>query len=420
MSADFYRAFEDRHRGARADIAQRHRVFLPFLAALRDLAVPQKLVDVGCGRGEWLELARTEGWQVEGVDSDEGMLAECRKAGLDVRKGDALEHLRGLGDASAGVVSAFHVVEHLPFETLRAVVGEALRVLAPGGLLVLETPNPENLVVGSSGFYMDPTHARPLPPLLLAFVAEFAGFTRVTTLRLHEGVMHDRPAALIDVLAGVSPDYAIVAQKPGPASPALDAALAAKHGVNLNELAERWERGWQDRVRELHVSAGVAHQGMINLSLRVAALERAVATKDALEKPAAEKVMVLQEHLRAVQASTSWRVTAPMRWAIEKARQLRTNGVRRTVRGAARAVAIEMPRAVNRVLLERAPRLRAGITATARALGLGFVIRRIAPPQPPPPPPPPPLDLGTLSSDALRAFETLRHAAGLDAPGKDR
>jgi len=417
MSEDFYRAFEDRHRGSREEIARRHRVYLPFLTALREIAVPQKLVDVGCGRGEWLELARTEGWSAQGVDSDEGMLAACREAGLDVRNGDALEHLRGLADASAGVVSAFHVAEHLPFETLRSLVSEALRVLAPGGLLVLETPNPENLVVGSSAFYMDPTHTKPLPPFLLAFVAEFAGFKRVTTLRLHEGVTHDRPATLIDVLAGVSPDYAIVAQKPGPTSPALDAAFATKHGVNLNDLAERWERGAQDRMRELQVSAGMAREGMISLALRVEKLERAHATQNALELPASEKVMVLQEQLRAMQASTSWRVTEPLRRAGEQAKQLRAKGARRIARGAARAVLIEMPRAVNRVLLERAPRLRSAITATARALGLGFILRRMAPP---PPPPPVPLDPATLSADARRTLDFLQHASRASVvPGKD-
>jgi SAM-dependent methyltransferase len=415
MSSDFYRAFEDRHRGSREEIAQRHRVYLPFLAALREIAVPQKLIDAGCGRGEWLELARAEGWQVQGVDSDDGMLAACREAGLDVRKGDALEHLRSLADASVGVVSAFHVAEHLPFELLRALVGEALRVLAPGGLLVLETPNPENLVVGSSAFYMDPTHARPLPPLLLAFVAEFAGFTRVTTLRLHEGVTHDRPASLIDVLAGVSPDYAIVAQNPGPTSPALDSALAQKHGVNLNELAERWERGWQDRVRELHVSTGIAREGMISLANRVEALERARSVQSALEQPASEKVMELQKQLRDFQASTSWRVTAPLRWAGEQVRQLRAKGVRRTLRDAARSVLIVMPRAMNRILLQRAPRLRSAITATARALGLGFIMRRIAPR----PIVVPPLDPTTLSRDARRAFEILQQALRSNDPRKD-
>jgi O-antigen chain-terminating methyltransferase len=415
--SDFYRAFEDRHRGSREAIAQRHRVYLPFLAALREMDLPARLVDLGCGRGEWLQLARGEGWQVQGVDADEGMLAACRAAGLDARHGDALEYLRGMADASAGVVSAFHVAEHLPFETLRALVAEAMRVLAPGGLLVLETPNPENLVVGSSAFYMDPTHVRPLPPLLLAFAAEYAGFARTTTLRLHEGIPPDRPVALIDVLAGVSPDYAIVAQKPGPSSAALDDAFAAKHGVNLNEMAERWERAWQDRVRDLHVSAGMAREGMIKVALRVEALERARATQTALELPASEKVMALQEQVRAMQASTSWRVTAPLRWASERVRTVRRQGVGPAVRNAARTVLIVWPRAANDWLLVRSPRLRSAITATARAVGLGPVMRRMAPP---PPPPPSPLDPSTLSGDARRAFEALRVAAPAGEPGKDR
>ena len=415
--SDFYRAFEDRHRGSREAIAQRHGVYLPFLAALREMQVPTRLADLGCGRGEWLQLARNEGWQGQGVDSDEGMLAACREASLDVRQGDAVEFLRGMAPASVGVVSAFHVAEHLPFETLQALVADSLRVLAPGGLLVLETPNPENLVVGTSAFYMDPTHVRPLPPLLLAFAAEYAGFARVATLRLHEGIADGRPAELIDVLAGVSPDYAIVAQKAGPSSPALNEAFAARHGVNLNELAERWERGWQDRMRELQVSAGMAREGMVHLALRVEAIERAHATQGGLEKPAAEKVMALQEQVRALQASTSWRVTAPLRWAGEQVHNVRRQGLRQIVRNAARTAQLLWPRAANEWLLVRAPRLRSGITATARAVGLGPVMRREAVP---PPPPPPPLDPATLSRDARRALEALRVAAPAGEPGKDR
>ncbi|HEY8048946.1 MAG TPA: class I SAM-dependent methyltransferase, partial [Ramlibacter sp.] len=342
-----------------------------------------------------------------GVDADEGMLAACRAAGLDVQAGDALEYLRAQGNATAAVVSAFHVAEHLPFDKLRALVGEALRVLAPGGLLVLETPNPENLVVGSSAFYMDPTHERPLPPLLLGFVAEFAGFTRVATLRLHEGLAQERPVALIDVLAGVSPDYAVVAQKPGPASAALDTAFAAKHGVNLNDLAQRWERQLQDWLREVQVSAGMAREGMIGLAMRVEALERERAVQSRLEQPAAEKVIALEEQLHALRASSSWRITAPLRSARDRLDSLRGKGAGHVARALARWLVLEPARALNRLLHRRAPRVRSALARVAHAFGLGPAIRAAARPAPPPPP----LDRATMSADAQRALDALRSAA---------
>ena len=105
---------------------------------------------------------------------------------------------------SLTVVSAFHVVEHIPFETLRQLVDEAYRVLKPGGLLILETPNSENLVVGTSSFYLDPTHQRPLPAQLLTFVVEYAGFERVKTLYLQEhstSLPRSKPVYLMFLMA---------------------------------------------------------------------------------------------------------------------------------------------------------------------------------------------------------------------------
>ncbi|HET9652265.1 MAG TPA: methyltransferase domain-containing protein, partial [Usitatibacter sp.] len=184
MSDDFYRAFEERHRGAFEAIQERMRAYLPFVAPLKELYPDAPAIDVGCGRGEWLALLREAGFRVEGVDIDEAMLAPARERGLPVRVADGIEYLRGLAEKSVSVVSAFHVVEHLPFETVQALVREALRVLKPGGMLILETPNVENLVVATSGFYMDPTHVHPLPAGLLTFLAEHYGFHRVKLLRL--------------------------------------------------------------------------------------------------------------------------------------------------------------------------------------------------------------------------------------------
>ncbi|TFW35098.1 class I SAM-dependent methyltransferase, partial [Massilia horti] len=241
--SDFYKAFEDRYRGSREMIAARLRVYLPFIAPLPALYQPARALDVGCGRGEWLELAAESGFAASGVDLDDAMLAACRARGLEVQTADALATLRAMDDASLALLSAFHVVEHMPFDDVRALLAEALRVLQPGGLLILETPNPENLVVGATSFYLDPSHLRPLPPLLLSFAAEHAGFGRVKVLRLQEdpALRDARFVGLQHVLDGVSPDYAVVAQKA--AAPQVleqfDAAFAPEHGLALGELAHR-------------------------------------------------------------------------------------------------------------------------------------------------------------------------------------
>ena len=245
-SSDFYRAFEDLHRGPRSLIQQRLQVYLPYVEPLLQLYPPAPAaLDLGCGRGEWIELLQTAGFAPQGVDLDEGMLAACRQWSLPAVQGDALAHLRALGDATQTIVSGFHIAEHISFDDLQMLVSEALRVLQPGGLLILETPNPENIVVGSCSFYLDPTHLRPLPPKLLSFLPEHLGYARVKVVRLQEDsrLASSQRIQLIDVLAGVSPDYAVIAQKTAPVNvmQAFDAAFELVHGIELEVLAQRFD-----------------------------------------------------------------------------------------------------------------------------------------------------------------------------------
>lgn len=246
MSDNFYRAFEDQYRGSRELIKSRLRVYLPLLEPLVGLYPDAKAIDLGCGRGEWLEMMKEAGLKPCGVDLDEGMLSCCLELKLPAEKGDAVAFLAALPDESQVVVSAFHVVEHISFAQLRTVVSEALRVLKPGGLLIMETPNPENLIVATRTFYLDPTHLHPIPPQLLSFLPEYYGFKRVATLRLQEseGLSGGKaPLTVLDVLGGVSPDYAVVAQKAAnPKQMALfDAVFQQHHGLSLETLAQKYE-----------------------------------------------------------------------------------------------------------------------------------------------------------------------------------
>ena len=211
-----YVAFADRFRGTQEDIKGRVQVYLPFL---RDSGLAKEEVfDVGCGRGEWLELLREQGFQAWGVDSNVQMVERCRERGLDAVAGDAIALLRDLPDASLGAVTAFHVVEHLPLETLLELLRETLRVLKPGGLAIFETPNPENIQVGSCTFYHDPTHRNPLPWRLMHFLAEANGFCRLQVLKLHPcvpdlGLGNREPTeAFHDWLYGPQ-DYAVIGWK---------------------------------------------------------------------------------------------------------------------------------------------------------------------------------------------------------------
>jgi len=176
-----YASFEDQFRGAREEVKNRLRVYLPIL---KDAKVTADALDVGCGRGEWLELLKHEEVQARGVDHNRVFVEQCRQIGLDVVEEDALTYLRSLPGRSLNVVTSFHLVEHLSFEELIRLLDEMIRTLRSGGLLILETPNPENFMVGSYSFYADPTHRNPIPSPTLQFLLESRGLDRVTVMKL--------------------------------------------------------------------------------------------------------------------------------------------------------------------------------------------------------------------------------------------
>lgn len=253
MNTNFYRAFEDGLRGSRELIRQRQEIYLPFINPLKALYPQCPALDLGCGRGEWLELIQSQGFLARGVDLDEGMLQACQALDLPAEYGDALAALVALDDESQVVVSAFHFIEHIPFDSLQLLVREALRVLKPAGLLIMETPNAENLLVGTNNFYLDPTHEKPIPHLLLSFLTEYTGFFRSKLVRLQESAaLHDLPQlTLLDVLRGVSPDYAIIAQKMAGTEQlaVFDPCFDRAYGLSQEALTERYEQQIEGRFR---------------------------------------------------------------------------------------------------------------------------------------------------------------------------
>ena len=171
MTNSFYKAFEDRFRGSKQEIRQRLEVYLPFLEALRPFHRKFTVLDLGCGRGEWLQLLKELKLEAVGIDLDQDMINECESLGLNVRCEDGIQVLKSFRSKSLSIVTGFHIAEHLSFEDLQEVFRRAHHALKDGGLLILETPNPENISVGSMNFYLDPTHKKPLPPKLLGFLA---------------------------------------------------------------------------------------------------------------------------------------------------------------------------------------------------------------------------------------------------------
>jgi len=315
----FNLAFEDVYRGARDDIKARLAFYDPILKQLSQHQGMAKAIDLGCGRGEWLELLRAHHIDAQGVDLDEEMLIRCRAYGLKTQKIDAISALKALPENSVGLVSAFHLIEHLPFEVLLHLLKEAFRVLVPGGLLLLETPNPENLSVASQWFYLDPSHQKPLPPELMRFSAEFSGFYRPKILRLNESskIQSSSNIDLLDLFVGVSPDYALLAQKPADEKilELFDVVFEKGSGADLASLTTRYQR--QEDWRRDELEKRLLQEIVANTAQHLALEARH------------EQLEARYSNLEQLFFNRwAWRICAPLRLVAKQARLVREYGWR--------------------------------------------------------------------------------------------
>jgi len=216
----FYLSFEDRFRGSRNDIKQRQKIYLPLIQQAIGMTKKELVLDIGCGRGEWLELLYEHGVKSKGVDLNSLMVAQCREFGFDVDEINAIDYLRAQPADSMAAITGFHIIEHLPLGIFIELLDETFRVLTPGGIIILETPNPENILVGSCNFYIDPSHKRPIPPQTSEFIVEARGFIQTEIRRLHPyniGFQNDVKGLNLEPILQFltrEQDYSIIAYKP--------------------------------------------------------------------------------------------------------------------------------------------------------------------------------------------------------------
>ncbi|MCC6263948.1 MAG: methyltransferase domain-containing protein [Bryobacterales bacterium] len=171
-------SFSDRFRGTEDDVKRKLRIYLPRLDGCSPIA------DLGCGRGEFLDLFREAGGEGIGVEADPELAAIVARKGHRSFSGDLFTFLAEQASESLGGIVCAHVIEHMPVEALARLVRESHRVLRPGGMVVFETPNPACLAIFATYFYLDPTHARPVPSELARYLLEEAGFTKIEVLGL--------------------------------------------------------------------------------------------------------------------------------------------------------------------------------------------------------------------------------------------
>lgn len=224
-----YLAFEDRFRGPEDDVRARQAIHADRLA---ETGGP--VADLGSGRGEMLELLRDRGVEALGVDASAEMVALAREKGLDAELGDIFAFLTARTEGSLGGILCSHVVEHLwPADHVR-LARLCAAALRPGGLLIVETPNPKSLIAGAINFSCDPTHLRLVYPETLAFMLESAGFQDVAIEYLAPVPDEHRAVPVTDIAEGLEGtveqlnesirrldalvfgdrDYAVVARRP--------------------------------------------------------------------------------------------------------------------------------------------------------------------------------------------------------------
>jgi O-antigen chain-terminating methyltransferase len=206
-----YARFAERFRGSEDYVRQGQKFYLPFFQGRADV------LDIGCGRGEFLELMRDAGVPARGIEQSAESVALCRQKGLAAEEADLFAYLAAQPEARFDGIFCGQVVEHIEPDRLPELVSLASSRLARGGVLAIETPNPECLAIFATHFYLDPTHRRPVPHPLLAFYMEEHGMGKIEVHKLSAAV-ESMPA-----LATLPPefreaffgglDYAIVARK---------------------------------------------------------------------------------------------------------------------------------------------------------------------------------------------------------------
>lgn len=165
-----YLLFENRFRGSRSSIKERQKQYLEYILPT------DKVLDIGCGRGEFIELLTDNGISVNGIDINEDMVEYCIDRGFNVQYADAIDYLAAVPPQTYDCISMCQVIEHLTFEQYTELLGLMLNALKPGGKVIIETINAQSVYAMSNWFYIDPTHTKPVHPETLDFVIKEIGF----------------------------------------------------------------------------------------------------------------------------------------------------------------------------------------------------------------------------------------------------
>jgi 2-polyprenyl-3-methyl-5-hydroxy-6-metoxy-1,4-benzoquinol methylase len=210
MAVDFAK-FAERFRGSEESVRAKQQMYLPYFKDHADV------LDIGCGRGEFLETMRTIDVPARGIDLSDECVGVCKIKGLNAEVADAFAYLAALPEGTLGGIFCSQVVEHLPPDRLPEFIRLCSRALCRGGVIAIETPNPECLAIFATHFYLDPTHQRPVPHPLLTFYLEEFGVGEMELHRLSPAVdempaLRSLPEDFLNGFFGAL-DYSVIGKK---------------------------------------------------------------------------------------------------------------------------------------------------------------------------------------------------------------
>ncbi|MBW3042880.1 class I SAM-dependent methyltransferase [Prochlorococcus marinus] len=214
MNNNFYLDFENQFRGDFDSVEKQFSSYdLLIHSVIKDIKNP-RFIDIGCGRGEWLVRWTSKVQDCIGLETNSVMIDLCRERNLNVIKGDALTSLKDFETNSISVITIFHMIEHLEYEKLIELISECYRVLSNEGVLIIETPSIDNILVSTNTFYLDSTHITHINAENFKFHLKRSGFVQVDALPIHAGPLKNtNPTKITRILNGVAQDLVFIAFK---------------------------------------------------------------------------------------------------------------------------------------------------------------------------------------------------------------
>ena len=266
MENNFYLDFENRFRGSRSSVFEKLSCYDSLLQRISETLNEVRLLDVGCGRGEWLEKCSQYGFNCIGVEMNSASAQVCQDFGLNTINKDVFEVLSSCQDSSFDVISAFHFIEHIDHCKLIKFFEESKRVLSPSGVMILETPSIDNLIVSSRTFYLDPTHLTPINPDSISYIIESLGFDLVKYYYINNGPLHSaHDHNLTKVLNGIAEDILIVSTS----------SKLSTENIFVND----YKINWEDSFKESHSllkSATLFDQENLRLRKRIDNIDESI------------------------------------------------------------------------------------------------------------------------------------------------